>query len=355
MSEKKSLTPSNYAADTRPHEQRSRNKNTQILNSQKKKKSGNKQHKKKHKKQINIKKIIMVILFTCISLGLITYPFISNYVFEHQAAGVVETIEKQAEDSDPKGFKDALKAAAEYNTTLASGNVKLHDPFDEEALEEDEKEYDSLLNMTDDGVMGVIKIPVIDVSLPIYHGTSEKVLEKGAGHLQGTSLPIGGDSTHAVLTGHTGLSRAKLFSDLTELKENDYFFIYTMGEKLAYKIDQISVVLPEEIGNLTIADEKDYCTLVTCTPYGVNTHRLLVRGVRTEYPEEIEEVAPEQTTTNSQWTMEYAKSLIIGSTVFLILMVLLITYRYISSNKKKKKRRRKKKRKKKKTTQKSKT
>ena len=156
--------------------------------------------------------------------------------------------------------------------------------------------------MTDDGVMGFIKIPCIDVSLPIYHGTSEAVLEIGAGHLQGTSLPIGGESTHSVITGHTGLSSAKLFTDLTELEEGDMFFLNVMGEKLAYKIDQITKVLPEEISNLKIENGKDYCTLVTCTPYGVNTHRLLVRGERTDYVEATEDQSNfEVKKTKSQW------------------------------------------------------
>lgn len=339
MSKKENLTTK---CNTKK-EQHSTSISSSTDTKRKKKQAGKEVKKRKKKQHVNVKKIIMVFLFTCISLGLITYPFVSNYVFEHQAAGIVEAIEEQVDDSDPDGFKDELDAATKYNETLASGNVKLHDPFDANALEEDEAEYDSLLNMTDDGVMGVIKIPSIDVSLPLYHGTSERVLEKGVGHLQGTSLPIGGNSTHSVLTGHTGLSRAKLFSDLTELKENDYFFIYTMGEKLAYKVDKISVVLPEEISNLTIVDGKDYCTLVTCTPYGVNSHRLLVRGERTEYPDEKKIATPEQKAAESQWTMEYAKSIVIGSTVFLVLMVLLIAYRYAASNNTKRRKRKKRK------------
>ena len=203
--------------------------------------------------------------------------------------------------------------------------------------------------MTDDGVMGIIKIPCIDVSLPIYHGTSSDTLEKGVGHLQGTSLPIGGKSTHSVLTGHSGLSRAKLFTDLTAIKEGDLFFIHVAGRRLAYKVDDISVVLPEEMSKLTIEKGKDYCTLVTCTPYGVNTHRLLVRGIRIPYTEQKEIVAKEETSNaHSQWMEEYTKSIIIAAIAFITLLVILIVWRQISSNKKRKrKKKRRKKRKKK--------
>ena len=135
--------------------------------------------------------------------------------------------------------------------------------------------------------MGTISIPAIGVKLPIYHGTSEKILEKGIGHLEGTSLPIGGENTHTVLTGHTGLSNAKLFTDLTELEKGEVFFLNILGEQLVYQVDQIQKVLPSNLEELYIKKGKDYCTLVTCTPYGVNTHRLLVRGTRIQHGEDF--------------------------------------------------------------------
>lgn len=218
----------------------------------------------------------------------------------------------------------------------------LKDPFVEEKLDEDAKEYNSLLNMADGGVMGFIKIPCIDVSLPIYHGTSAEILELGAGHLQGTSLPIGGESTHSVITGHTGLSSAKLFTDLTELEEGDMFFLHVMGEKLAYKVDQISVILPEEMDKLTIENGKDYCTLVTCTPYGVNTHRLLVRGERTEYTEDKEEEAgTEVKKTQSKWMEEYTKSIIISSSVLAVMLIALLIWRHFAGRRRRKRRKKK--------------
>ena len=254
------------------------------------------------KKKINIGKVLLVFITTCISLCLILYPYISNYLFENRTDGIVSAVEAQSESAEANQYDEDIEAAKAYNENIVTGKIKLKDPFDENAEDEDTKEYKSLLNMTEDGVMGFIKIPSIDVSLPIYHGTSEETLEKGAGHLQGTSLPIGGPSTHTVITGHTGLSSAKLFTDLIELEEGDIFFLNVMGEKMAYKIDQIQKVLPKDIDSLTIEDGKDYCTLVTCTPYGVNTHRLLVRGVRTDYQEATEEPSNfEVKKTQSKW------------------------------------------------------
>lgn len=289
-----------------------------------------------------IGKFLLVLVVLGISMGLILYPFISNYLFENRADGIIDTVEKTADDADENQYKEEIEAAQKYNAELATGHVVLKDPFVEEKLDEDEKEYNSLLNMADGGVMGFIKIPCIDVSLPIYHGTSADILELGAGHLQGTSLPIGGESTHSVITGHTGLSSAKLFTDLTELEEGDMFFLHVMGEKLAYKVDQISVILPEEMDKLTIESGKDYCTLVTCTPYGVNTHRLLVRGERTEYTEDQEEEAgTEVKKTQSKWMEEYTKSIIISSSVLAIMLIVLLIWRRFAGHRRRKRRKKK--------------
>ena len=292
------------------------------------------------KKKINNGKVLLVFITTSISLCLILYPYISNYLFENRTDGIVSAVEAQSESAEANQYDEDIEAAKAYNENIVTGKIKLKDPFDENAEDEDTKEYKSLLNMTEDGVMGFIKIPSIDVSLPIYHGTSEETLEKGAGHLQGTSLPIGGPSTHTVITGHTGLSSAKLFTDLIELEEGDIFFLNVMGEKMAYKIDQIQKVLPKDIDSLTIEDGKDYCTLVTCTPYGVNTHRLLVRGVRTDYQEATEEPSNfEVKKTQSKWQEEYAKSIIIAASAFLAMMALLLTFRYLMNKREEKKRR----------------
>lgn len=289
-----------------------------------------------------IGKFLLVLVVLGISMGLILYPFVSNYLFENRADGIIDTVEKTADDADEEQYKEEIEAAQKYNAELATGHVVLKDPFVEEKLDEDAKEYNSLLNMADGGVMGFIKIPCINVSLPIYHGTSAEILELGAGHLQGTSLPIGGESTHSVITGHTGLSSAKLFTDLTELEEGDMFFLHVMGEKLAYKVDQISVILPEEMDKLTIENGKDYCTLVTCTPYGVNTHRLLVSGERTEYTEDKEEEAgTEVKKTQSKWMEEYTKSIIISSSVLAVMLIVLLIWRHFAGRRRRKRRKKK--------------
>lgn len=298
------------------------------------------------KKKRKIGKYILVFILMTTSALLILYPFISNYIFENRADGVIETVEAAAENANKEEYTQAIQEAREYNESLLDGHIKLKDPFVEETLEEDTAEYNSLLNMTDDGVMGFIEIPSIDVSLPIYHGTSEEILEIGTGHLQGTSLPIGGESTHSVITGHTGLSRAKLFTDLTELEKGDIFLLSVMGEKLAYKVDQIKVVLPSEMNDLDIERGKDYCTLITCTPYGVNTHRLLVRGSRTDYKEATDKPFQKKK-VQSKWMEEYSKSIIIAAVFFIILMVFLLIWRTITERRRRRKRRRRKKHKKK--------
>lgn len=280
-----------------------------------------------------IVKVLLVLLLFGGALALTMYPFIANYLFENKTDSVVNSIEQSAQDIDDSEQKAAIEAAKKYNQTIANGHVQLKDPFDDEQLEQEAGEYNSLLNLTDDGVMGTIEIPSINVSLPIYHGTSDSVLEKGVGHLQGTSLPVGGESTHTVLTGHTGLSNAKLFTDLTEVEEGDIFFLNVMGEKLAYKVDKIKVVLPSELNSLKVVPGEDYCTLVTCTPYGVNSHRLLVRGVRTDYKEAVESPETfESREVKSKWMDEYKKALLISIGCFCGgLIILFAVRRFLNS------------------------
>lgn len=276
----------------------------------------------------NIIKFLVVFLLLSISTCLMLYPFIANYLFENQTDSFVNSLEKVAEDVDREKLEAEIQAARQYNEILASSHVQLTDPFVEEELEDSTGEYNSLLCMTNDGVMGFVEIPCISVSLPIYHGTSSTVLEKGAGHLQGTSLPVGGENTHTVITGHTGLSSAKLFTDLAQLEEGDIFFLSVMGEKLAYEVDQIKVVEPNDTNDLAVVSGMDYCTLLTCTPYGVNSHRLLVRGKRTDYQEVVDK--PETFTvkkTESKWMAEYTRAVFISIGCLIGLMVLLLVKR----------------------------
>ncbi len=278
----------------------------------------------------NIGKKILVFLLFGIAIALMMYPFISNYLFEHKTDSTVEAIQQAAQEMDDSEQKAAIEEARKYNQTLANGHVTLVDPFMDDKSADDSDNYDSLLNLSADGVMGTVEIPSIDVSLPIYHGTSDAVLKKGAGHLQGTSLPVGGESTHTVITGHTGLSNAKLFTDLTQVKKGDVFFLNVMGEKLAYKVDQIKVVLPTELDDLKVVPGEDYCTLLTCTPYGVNDHRLLVRGERTDHQEAVEEASTEKPNkAESKWMSEYKRALIISAIFFVVSLFVVFIVRRV--------------------------
>ncbi len=283
-------------------------------------------------KKRGIFKFVLVLLLFVIAVALTSYPFVADWVFENRTDSLVNQIEKEAEQVDDTEKNQMLKEAREYNDVIASGKIQLKDPFADDILNKEAGDYNKLLCTTEDGVMGFVEIPSIDVRLPIYHGTSESVLEKGVGHLEGTSLPIGGESTHSVLTGHTGLSNAKLFTDLTALEQGDIFFIKVLGDTLAYRVDQIEVVLPTELSSLYVEHGKDYCTLVTCTPYGVNTHRLLARGERTDYEETAENTEFfKAKKVESKWMKEYQRALIISLAFFAVCLVVLLIIRRIKT------------------------
>lgn len=281
----------------------------------------------------SITKILLVLLLFLGSFSLILYPFVANYLFEHRTDSLVRAVEDAGEEINDSQRQYELELARKYNEVIASGHIQLQDPFVEEVSDGYMDDYNHLLCMTEDGVMGFIKIPSIEVSLPIYHGTSEQTLEVGTGHLQGTSLPIGGASTHSVITGHTGLSNAKLFTDLIELKEGDIFILHIYGETLTYEIDQIKTVKPSELDDLTVIPGKDYCTLVTCTPYGVNTHRLLVRGFRTANMESSgHEELFKAKAVESKWMQEYKRDVMLSMGLFLIMTVFWGIIRFVKRN-----------------------
>ncbi len=217
-------------------------------------------------------------------LGLVIalYPGISSRWNRYRAEQLIAAYGQTAE-AEGRDYGAALEEASHYNEKLTGGKVP--DAFSEREGEQD-AEYESLLNAGGDGLMGYIEIPSVDISIPIYHYTTEEVLKKGAGHLFGSSLPVGGESTHAVLSAHRGLPDARLFTDLNLVEEGDVFYITVLSKKLAYEADRIEVVEPSETESLAIEEGKDYVTLVTCTPYAVNSHRLLVRGKRTVYTKE---------------------------------------------------------------------
>lgn len=261
---------------------------------------------------------ILIILF---GFALLSYPFISNYMFEKSAGSTIKSYEKQAKTYDQKQKEQAFRKAEEYNKDLIKTVVQLTDPFKVKKSNEETLIYNNILNIDHSGVMGYLEIPCISVNLPIYHGTDAEILERGVGHLAASSIPVGGKSTHSVLTGHTGLSSAKLFTDLTEMKKEDLFFIHVLDRTLAYKVDQISVVRPEDTRKLQIVKGKDYVTLVTCTPYGVNDHRLLVRGVRTKYvKKQRSSIRPRN--QDSQWMRTYKKAIAIGLMIVTALILL---------------------------------
>lgn len=261
---------------------------------------------------------ILIILF---GFALLSYPFISNYMFEKSAGSTIKSYEKHAKTYDQKQKEQAFREAEEYNKDLIKSAVQLTDPFKVKKSNGETLIYNNILNIDHSGVMGYLEIPCISVNLPIYHGTDAEILERGVGHLAASSIPVGGKSTHSVLTGHTGLSSAKLFTDLTEMKKEDLFFIHVLDRTLAYKVDQISVVRPEDTRKLQIVKGKDYVTLVTCTPYGVNDHRLLVRGVRTKYvKKQRSSIRPRN--QNSQWMRTYKKAIAIGLMIVTALILL---------------------------------
>lgn len=264
---------------------------------------------------------IIPILIVLFGFALLLYPFISNYMFEKSAGSTIESYKKQSKTYDQKQKEKALKEAKEYNQDLTRSAVQLTDPFKAKKSDGETMVYNNILNLDQSGVMGYLEIPCISVNLPIYHGTDAEILERGVGHLAASSLPIGGKSTHSILTGHTGLSSAKLFTDLTEMKKEDLFFIHVLDRTLAYKVDQISVVRPEDTRKLQIVKGKDYVTLVTCTPYGVNDHRLLVRGARTKYvKKQRSSIRPRN--QDSQWMRTYKKAIAIGLMIVTALILL---------------------------------
>lgn len=260
-----------------------------------------------------ISTIIIAVIFLT-GLGFLLYPTVSNLWNQAHQSRAIATYSKQVEKLDDSENKKMLKAARKYNKSL----LKKSDHW--KLSKKDKKKYESLLDVSGTGIMGYIEVPKIDCSLPIYHGTDEGALQIAIGHLEGSSLPVGGKSTHCVLSGHRGLPSARLFTDLDQMEEGDIFILNILGRKLAYEVDQIKVVLPEEMSDLEIEEGKDLCTLVTCTPYGINTHRLLVRGHRTEYVEKkVEEEKKEVQTKKTD-----IRLMIAGGAGVLILIIIII-------------------------------
>lgn len=267
--------------------------------------------KKKKTKKRSSDLLLIVVFF--VGLSVLLYPSVSNYYNSFHESRAIASYQERMTGLSERDYTTALAAAKSYNRGLAAGQTDFVQGAPRSA------EYASLLRFSDDGMMGYITIKKLDVELPIYHGTSDGVLAAGAGHLEGSSLPVGGESTHTVLTGHRGLPSAKLFTDLDRLETGDTFALHVMDQTLYYRVDQIRIVLPGETQDLQIASGKDYCTLVTCTPYGVNTHRLLVRGVRTSGPNELR-VSADAVEIDPAVVAPF-----VAAPVLLVLLILLLT------------------------------
>lgn len=221
-------------------------------------------------------KVLFPALLFFMGVGLLLYPTLSNYWNSHRQAEVIAGYVENVAFSHEEEYQRLWDEAAAYNETL--GEKGIHWILSDEEMER----YNAYLKTDDTGIMAYIEIPGIDCSLPVYHGTGDAVLQVGAGHIEGSSLPVGGESSHCVLTGHCGLPSAKLFTDLDQMAEGDTFMVHTLERTLTYKVDRISIVEPTDMSLLQIEEGEDYCTLVTCTPYGINSHRLLVRGRRVQ-------------------------------------------------------------------------
>ena len=269
-----------------------------------------------------LNKLIIGFIFLA-GLSLLLYPFVANQWNNHRQKQLISSYEQTVSNKDAAheiDYDAELQKAKAYNEALLPSI--LPDSFAVAEASEEDKTYMDALNIAGDEVMGIVEIPKINIKLPIYHTTDEEVLKQAAGHLEGSSLPVGGESTHAVISAHRGLPSASLFTDLDQLKKGDHFLIHVLNETLCYEVDKISVVKPEETSSLAVEDGQDLVTLLTCTPYGVNTERLLVRGHRVPYVEQ--EVADEKTPLSGiSLHTNYLLWVIIGLTITAIFILVL--------------------------------
>lgn len=253
------------------------------------------------KKKLNI--IVIAVLFLA-GLSVLLYPFVANQWNSYRQSKLMSNYQEGVAEKDANGeidYEAEWAKAKAYNDNLMP--MILPDSFAVAEASDRDEAYMNCLNINGDEIMGIVEIPKIDVELPIYHTTDEDVLEKGAGHLEGSSLPVGGESTHAVISAHRGLPSATLFTDLDQLEKGDHFLLHILDDTLCYEVDQINVVKPDETELLSVVEGEDLVTLLTCTPYGVNTHRLLVRGHRVPYePEEVADEASNSLFGNSLHT-----------------------------------------------------
>lgn len=261
----------------------------------------------------------ILILITLIALGFLLYPSFSNYINNKFAVSTISDYTEKINNVKDEEVDDLIKNINKYNYDLFNGTA--------------ENQLPEYLNIHEGDVLGYIEIPSINIKLPIYYGTSVDILKKGVGVLDGTSLPVGGENTHSVLSAHTGLANQKLFTDIDKLKDGDVFYLHILKKDLAYKVNQIKVVHPDEIDELKISDEKDYVTLLTCYPYGINTERLLVRGERTDLsPSNVEQVQKEISTFNHS-NENLILIVIVLISVLIIIFLLFLIMKFKGKNK----------------------
>lgn len=266
------------------------------------------------------KKYIGFALLFLLGLSILLYPTFSDAWNQYRNAKLISTYDTAVKELSDNEYDRLWKEAKEYNKKYTVNTFT--DAFDENGDYVLSNAYKKVLDPDGEGLMGSIEIPKIQVRIAIYHGLAEDILEKGAGHMEGTSLPVGGKNTHAVLAAHRGLPSAKLFTDIDQLKKGDLFFLHVLGKTLAYKVDQIKTVLPSETEDLNIIKGEDHVTLLTCTPYGVNTYRLLVRGTRTKYVEQKAE--KNETVPQKLAQADPKKIMVAGLVAFAILVILII-------------------------------
>ena len=279
-------------------------------------------------------RIVIAGIIFILALLLTLYPVISNIYNQRHQSLIHTAYEEVLQQADTRDLDRIRELAEAYNEAITPGTAE--DTYSQVALLEASVDYESQLDPSGNGIMGYIEIPRISVNLPIYHGTDSDTLERGAGHLLGSSLPVGGNSTHTIITGHSGLATQKMFTDLEQLQEGDVFYIHVLGEVLAYQVFHKEAVLPHDTTLLGISQNQDYCTLVTCYPTGVNTHRLLVQGTRIPYEEAevIEEVVQLEAAPESRWEDQYMMGIWLGILGLLVAALGYILYRIIRNYRK---------------------
>ena len=282
-------------------------------------------------------RIVIAGIIFILALLLTLYPVISNIYNQRHQSLIHTAYEEVLQQADTQDLERIRELAIAYNEAIVPGTAE--EAYSQAALLEASVDYDSQLDPSGNGIMGYIEIPKISVNLPIYHGTNSDTLERGTGHLLGSSLPVGGTSTHTIITGHSGLATQKMFTDLEQLQNGDVFYIHVLGEVLAYQVFHKEAVLPHDTTLLGISQNEDYCTLITCYPTGVNTHRLLVQGTRIPYEEAevIAEVVQMEAEPESRWEDQYMMGIWLGLLGLLIAALGYVLYRIYRNHRKRRK------------------